>query len=393
MSADDLDQKLDRLREATERISANLVELEVDPTRQLLDASALLGESAARWSAASAAVTELWRRESLLEALVQRADKVRGSRRAEQLRALLEEPSIELGSSDVPLAQRNLLGGSQIAERCSPDELLRGMSSSFDQVKNTLADIGSAWEALMPKLDSAQRLAQEAEALATDLGDSARGDLGAARASLRELSKTVTTDPLSISPSTVDRLVSQLNAVRDDLQGSAALKRDLEARLLAARELQEQLLAVVRETQAAHEELVAKISPAAAPLPPPPGRDLDAGLDGVSALAQRGSWREARRALDDWTAQTVARRDDARRALEANRAPIEERNQFRALLEAYRAKAKSLGLIEDPGLAEIFARAQDVLYTAPTDLTAAAELVRSYQRSLDRARPTPEAAL
>jgi hypothetical protein len=53
----DLDLKLRRLNEASERVSANLVELEIDSSRQLLEASALEGESAARWAEASAALT------------------------------------------------------------------------------------------------------------------------------------------------------------------------------------------------------------------------------------------------------------------------------------------------------------------------------------------------
>jgi hypothetical protein len=64
------------------------------------------------------------------------------------------------------------------------------------------------------------------------------------------------------------------------------------------------------------------------------------------------------------------------------RAPIHARNQFRALLDAYQAKAKGLGLVEDPELAAGFVRAQAALYTAPTDLAIAAQLVRGYQQAV-----------
>ena len=46
MKLDDLDRKLDRLRAAAQRISANLVELEVDSDRQLLEATELEGNRA-----------------------------------------------------------------------------------------------------------------------------------------------------------------------------------------------------------------------------------------------------------------------------------------------------------------------------------------------------------
>jgi hypothetical protein len=84
--------------------------------------------------------------------------------------------------------------------------------------------------------------------------------------------------------------------------------------------------------------------------------------------------------------------EDALRTHLANRAPIEARDQFRALLEAYQVKAKRLGLLEDPRLADIFDRAHDALYTAPTDLALAARLVRSYQESLSGSRLNLEAA-
>src|SRR5436305_8541954 len=136
------DARLRALREAAERISSNLVELELDSSRQLLAASTLEGESAARWSKANAALTELWRRHGLLEELLQRAERLPGSRRAGELRALLDGASIELATADIPLAQRSLLGSPHTAERCSPDQLLAGMSAAFDEVKLVIAAIG-----------------------------------------------------------------------------------------------------------------------------------------------------------------------------------------------------------------------------------------------------------
>ncbi|MBV8431856.1 MAG: hypothetical protein JO244_11865, partial [Solirubrobacterales bacterium] len=61
MAQADPNTRLRQLHVASERISNNLVELEIDPTRQLLEASRLDGGSAERWSATSAALTELWR--------------------------------------------------------------------------------------------------------------------------------------------------------------------------------------------------------------------------------------------------------------------------------------------------------------------------------------------
>jgi hypothetical protein len=112
------------------------------------------------------------------------------------------------------------------------------------------------------------------------------------------------------------------------------------------------------------------------------GPDLDTELTAIAALAGSGEWREARRELQEWTVRTSARLNEAKQALRASRAPIEARNQLRALLEAYQVKAARLGLIEDPRLERLFARAREALYVAPTDLGVAAPLVRVYQEAL-----------
>jgi hypothetical protein len=393
MKPDDLDRRLDRLHETAERISANLVELEIDSSRQLLEASTLVGESAARWSAANNALTELWRRHGLLEALLQRADKLRGSRHADELRSLLTGPSIELASSEVPLAQRDLLGGTVVADRRSPEQLLAEMSAAFDEVKTVVSRIGLAWETLIPRLDDARRLLSEASRLSEGLGESGRPDLESASRAMGALSASVTKDPLSVAADDVDELMRSLQAITDDLAGSAALQRGFEARILEARELLERLHTAVVDARAAREELLVKIAVPTAPPLPEVRDELETELAGIAELAQEGAWREARHALEDWTTRATAELDDARRALEANRAPIQARNQFRALLEAYQVKAKRLGVLEDPQLANIFARAQGTLYSAPTDLALAAQLVRSYQQCLSGSQPTPEALL
>ena len=132
MRSDEPDQRLVELHRAADQVSANLVELEIDTGRELLDASELTGETAARWSASNVTLTELWRRHDLLKAFLKQADGLRGSKRAERLHAMLDGASIELASTEVPLAQRTLLGSADQAQRCSPAELLEGMSEQFE---------------------------------------------------------------------------------------------------------------------------------------------------------------------------------------------------------------------------------------------------------------------
>jgi hypothetical protein len=390
MKSEQLEQKLEGLRAAAERISANLVELEVDSSRQLLDATPLEGKSAARWVDASVSLTELWRRQGLLERLVERADKLRRSRKPDELAALLNGRSIELGSSEVPVAERTLLGSSQVAERCSTDELLASMSTLFEEVKGALSAITGAWERLTPKLGEARRLLQAIRQGAEALGEPRASDTATAGKQLDGFSASVTRDPLAIDEHALDDLVRRLRTLRDDVEADVGVKQRFESMIVEARTRLEELREVVREATAAQEELLVKIASPAAVSPLPTHDELEEELDEIVEHAQHGDWRGARRSLEAWNSRIEAEIDGWRRARDANRAPVAARNQFRALLEAYQVKAKRLGVLEDPALEDIFTRAREVLYTAPTDLAVAAQLVRSYQQALSASHPTSE---
>jgi ABC-type transporter Mla subunit MlaD len=388
MTPEDPAHKLSRLQEASERAAANLLELEIDSSRQLLEVSALTGRSADRWSHASGALTDLWRWQGLLTQVLERAEKLRGPWRTNDLRALVEEESIELTRSEIPLAERDLLGSAERTVRCTPDQLLERMSRAFDEVKTVVAGFGEAWDALAPRVKTAQTTLEQAQTLADGLGERHRVD-EAARAVAR-LAASASADPLSTRPEDVDRVIDSLQDIRGDLEATAALRRDFDGMLAGARRLLSDLEMTVREGLAVHERLQAKISVPTPPAPLAPPNDLSAALDAIAGLARSGSWRDARHRLDAWTSRTRALLDDAQQALRANRAPIEARDQLRALLEAYQVKAERLGLVEDPELERIFTRAHEELYTAPTDLALVSQLVRSYQERLAAARPEQE---
>ena len=390
MSREDPTHELTRLQEASDRISANLVELEIDTSRQLLEVSTLTGRSADRWSRASAALTDLWRWQGQLKQLLERADKLRGPWRSNELRSLLAGESIELTRSEVPLAERDLLGSPEITIRCTAEELLERMSQAFDEANTVVAEFGDVWSALAPRVTAAQVALDEAQALAAGLGESDRRDLDEAARAVARLATSASADPLSTAPAQLDRLIESLHEIRRDLHATAALRREFDTRLADARALLASLETTAGEGRAAHEEAVVKISVPPAAGPCAPQDHLGVELDEIAALARSGAWRNARHKLDAWTSRTEALLDDARQVVRANRAPIEARNQFRALLEAYQVKARRLGVVEDPELEQTFARAHEALYAAPTDLALVAQLVRRYQELISSARATRE---
>ena len=385
MSRDDPTHELARLHAASDRIAANLVELEIDSSRQLLEVSTLTGRSADCWSQASAALTDLWRWQGQLRQLLERADKLRSPWRANELRSLLEGESIELSRSDVPLAERDLLGSSEVTVRCTAPELLERMSVAFDEVKTAVARFGDSWSALAPRVTAAQTALHEAQELAAGLGERHRRDLDETARAVAELATAASADPLSTAPGDLDRVIDSLREIVRDLDATAALRREFDARIADARALLASLETTTGEARAAHDDALVKISVPTVAEPPALPDHLAAELDEIASVARGGGWRDARHRLDAWTSRAEALLDEARAALRAGRAPIEARNQFRALLEAYQVKAQRFGVVEDPELEQIFARAHEALYTAPADLALVAQLVRRYQELISSA--------
>jgi hypothetical protein len=397
MTIEEIDSTLQRLRGAAEAIGANLLEVELDPNRGLLDSSALEGESATRWGEASTTLAQLWQWHALLEQLLDRAAGLRGARprppvkRLEELRELLEGASIELSSEHVPLEQRSLLGGAQAAQRCTPEELLERSSAAFDEAKGVLAAAGNAWNALLPRLHGARATLQESTELGRALGEGEPPELDRARERLSELTRKLSTDPLSVSVEEVAELERSVRAVRDDLGGLDEVRRELAALLADARKLGEELRRVAREGSDAHEQALVKIAAPAVHEPLSLDGALESRLDDVEKIARHGAWREARAVLEQWTARVRSLLEQAHRIARENRAPIEARNELRGLLDACRAKATRLGLIEDLQLSGLFKQAHDSLYTAPTDLVQATELVHRYRHALGQSAPPREA--
>ena len=126
----------------------------------------------------------------------------------------------------------------------------------------------------------------------------------------------------------------------------------------------------------------AKIVSRDAPAPLALAPDVAERLERIAQRSERGAWRSAAVELAQWRQGTedLLRRSDE--ATTAHRRLLEERSELRGRLDAYHAKAGHLGRLERPELAALYEQARALLYTAPTDLDQASELVRRYQEAL-----------
>jgi ABC-type transporter Mla subunit MlaD len=387
VTLDEIDRTLARFHEAAERMTANLVELDSDPNRKLLDKASLTGVTAERWAPAAEALTQLWQWFSQLKDLVERADQLRAGKKLPELNDVLGGQSVELSRDQVPLAERGLFGSSETSIHCTPDDLLDRMSDAFDKAKEVISATGQVWAVVLPRLEQTQSELTRIEQLAAGLGETHLPELRPVRDGLKQVADTLASDPLAVDSRAVDTFDTTLAGIRRELEGIAEIRDRFPARLDEARDVLANLEEAVRESAEAHAETVLRIAspavPAAARLDPSFGRHLDQ----IGALAARSEWRAVRAELDEWTTRARELLAHAQRSVTQNRAPVEVRNELRGRLDGYRAKANHLGRLENATLEALYQQAHDMLYTAPTDLTAAAELVRQYAQALPTTPP------
>jgi hypothetical protein len=261
------------------------------------------------------------------------------------------------------------------------------MRAAFDEVVTVVHACDQKWQATEGRLSPLEGQLAEADRLAAAVGEPHRPELDRARAQLAQLRQTVMCDPLAAPAGSTDALAATLATATEDLRRLGQLRDNLGAQLADARALLAELRAAVAAAADARAEAEAKIDRPATVEPPRLDGALDTGLARISETSAHGDWRTAANQLALWSTRARDALAEATRALAANRAPVASRDELRGRLDAYRAKAYRLGLLEDPRLAALYARAQSGLYTAPTDLAQAEQLVRQYQQALSGPAP------
>ena len=379
MTIDDLDRDLERYRSAADTVSSNLLELDGDPNRQLLETAPLTGTTAGEWDDARRALTSVWDWFARFTTFLDQAAELRVSPRTRlapgRERALadfLSQPSIELGSDAIPLRDRDLLQQRRATSRCTADDLLALMSDAFARAREVVSRVGAAWDELVPRL-------ARARAALTDVSGVERSQV---ERQLDALTEALLTDPLAVTEAAVHDAEQSVAALTRTAAAAGALRDEWQDRLRAARTELDRVEQEVAAAQAAHATTTAKILDPSLPDPPALDHALAAALDHVVGLADAGHWDDALAHLDQLSTTLQRRADAAAASTTACRAPMIERDQLRGLLDAYRAKAHGLGLDEDDDVTDAYERAQGSLYVAPADLASARRLVERYQRLL-----------
>ncbi len=387
MEQAELERRLQRFVEAEQRISANLVELEEHPTYRLLAAGEMGGLTGRRMNGPMSESANVWAWLSLLhEALdgCRQAARDAGSRwSAEERRAmhsLLVGPSVELRTSGGAIEGRDLLTPDEIEQQLTIDQLIEKMRSAYEPIRDGVAAVDAVWRDMFPRMDAADRSLAEASEVVNRLGLRVPA-VARARQRLDAVRSTVADDPLSLSERVgpeLDRLVDE--AVEEVARHERSHQR-LDVDLSSVALLVAELRRLRARAAAAYSEAHAKVRPedGLVRVPSP------AIIDGPNGLASRAgrfhepdlNWQVVRAELDDWMQTATRLRDQLRRAVEQNRAPLTQRDELRGRLKAYKVKLDATLRSDEPELSDLVDRLENELYTRPTDLAvAAADLER-----------------
>ncbi|HYZ54191.1 MAG TPA: hypothetical protein VE733_11930 [Streptosporangiaceae bacterium] len=376
-------------------IQANLMDLDGSFGKRLLEgAASLTGVTGKRWEEARGSLAALWQIFLAYSAAVDRAAELLArSRRPAgpeltEITGLLSGPSVRLSRAPAPLARRDLTdtGQTELTLAAAVQEMQRIYAGVADVV--TAAE--TVWNELAGPLENAGAELAEARRQAgglTDADDAVGGALAAAEAEKNALREVLNSDPLALwrggrtDADRLDRLRDQAASVAAQVAELARLRDDAERRIAAATTAVSAVTAAWQDASRARERAAAKIAESALP-PPPEAPALTARLAVVAELKAAGRWTRLAAELDDIGKQASAAAQLYRDAERMAAGALARRDELRGLLGAYQAKAATLGAAEDPELSARFDRARNLLWTAPCDLPAAAEAVRSYQQAI-----------
>lgn len=350
---------------------------------------------------ASTALTAIDRLFEYLELLNQHIDRTRKLRRElpalfisdlqlSEIEQLLTGVSIDLPSILKPLAERDLFSDDRQTRALSLAELLDRMAVAFAIARDTFVAIETAWTELETKLISTNRSIIELQQLAQKLQIELPSSLIGIQTKFVSLQSEIERDPLTIDRTFTQELMPLIDRTRQELLNLDRQRQQLQSDLLVARENLLQLQQIDRETIAAYTESQSKIEhnlPLLAPLPAEELAEMAKWLERLATKFATGTIAPIGVGLTNWTNKMQAYRNAAQAALAANRLPLDTRQELRGRLDALCAKALAKKQVEDPVLTDLASQARQVLYTSPTELDLAIDLVQRYERELNRRLP------
>lgn len=407
MSRIEADRVIRDLGAAYDRISAAMYALDTHSDLAVLRGTESGGDTARIAAGLLARIDVLWSQFTALSDLLHRAREVRARRsrpgdgELRELAVLLRAPVVRLGAdgmvlddaaADPPVHSSGLV------------DLARRIETEADGLAGALSEVVAARTRLAEEFG---QLTATVARFRTDVGvlgadSTVAGDLDRLGRQIDEAYGEALGDPLAATRNgpTASRIRDRLRELTVEVTGLADRLGELielrdgypdrVARLGA--ELDE-LAAATTETHRVYAVALAKIANPDLPDLPAANPALRTQLHQLDQLHRERRWHRlgTELAAVERAVATAGRR--MAELYEAADGLLRRRIELRGRLDAYRAKAGRLGLIEHVDLSAGYRLARDLLYTSPCDLGAATRAVVAYQRQLNdlAERPTPGA--
>jgi hypothetical protein len=394
LGREEVDRMLAGLQAAHDRIAAAMFAADSHPGLALLRAGGLTGMTARRWQAVQPESDALWAQFALLGDVLEQARTLRLRDDAaawSDLLGLLTQPVIGVDAAGLPAV---VTAASALQGAPRPvDQRLGEFTDQLERRANGLvghlAEVDSACTVLGAQLVPLTTAADGLLPAATGLGEAALAvplrdkvtatayelladPLGAAPGARLSAAAATIIDGLRAQVADAKRRLAELTSLRDGLaRRTAELSAAIDA-VDAAERAAAEAFAVCRE----------KITDPG--LPPPPAAVPVLRLRLAQAIQAGGPGRWAALADDLAGVERAVAQAQGRASelIELGTGLITRRDELRGRLDAYRAKAAALRLIEDDRLARAYRTAQQLLYVQPCDVPAATKAVYAYQNIL-----------
>lgn len=400
MRLEQIDRLLADWKTRLDRASQNMLALQELVTYQRLAGEAglpkakLTGTTATQVASALDAIAQVFVHLDLLLATINRAATLRkqiprflgSSEKLRPLEDLLTGRSIQLSVVQVPLAQRSLLSATESIYSVTPDELLAMMSRTFEIARDTILAVDLAWSSLEPKLAEAVAEIQIMEQQAKTLKVDDLMDLKAARQALAPLGDRVAEDPLGVSDEFEQQIQPLIERTKKSLNQIWQQYNQVRDELRAANTLLQELADLKQQAETAYNESLEKVTDTYGLQSPLPKDRLEAMRHWLFRLETRfaeGLISPIQVGLENWMGKVKSAIANEKQAVTKNNYPLETRRELRGRLEALKAKAIARGRAEDPILSDLAAGAKQILYSRPTDLAKAIELIKKYEKELN----------
>jgi hypothetical protein len=403
----EIDQLIADWKKKVNIAGQNLLELQELPTYQRLCGGfgfppvKLTGITQTRVTPALEAMNDLFQHFDLLVQTVDKAIKLRqqlprflSTQKISEIAQLLTGASIELPGVQTPLAQRELLTGAETTNKITPAQLLEVMQNAFSVARDAVLAVDDAWTHLDVMLADAEAQIFSLQNLAISVNQDCQSELIQAASALAKLAegiaslrRSIEQDPLGTSAVFQQHVQPMLAQVKATLEDYIRQQNQIREKLAIAHNLLQQLKEIHVKAIATFAECQDKVLDHCMLLPPLPKEQIEALRQWLMKLETKlaeGLVNPIIVGLDNWTIKAKEYIASEQQAYAVNNAPLQTRRELRGRLDALQAKALARQLIEDPILTELALQAKQLLYTRPTPLNKAAELITQYEKRLNR---------